>query len=68
MVDSVERNSLHWHNLLGDANPFLHKKFFPVVKGVGFDFLEFAVTDIAEVVRCGKSFKSAARGVREGKI
>ena len=35
----------------------------PAAKRVGADLLEFAVPEIAEVVRCRKNFKTAAKSV-----
>ena len=45
------------------AIPFLRKYIFPATKRVGADLLEFAVPEIAEVVRGRKNFKSAAKNV-----
>ena len=46
------------------ANPFLRKYTVPAAKRVGADLLEFAVSEIAEVVGGRKIFKTAAKSVR----
>ena len=45
------------------AIPFLRKYVVPAAKRVGADLLEFAVPEIAEVVRGRKTFKTAATSV-----
>ena len=45
------------------AIPFLRKYIVPAAKRVGADLLEFAVPEIAEVVRGRKNIKSAAKSV-----
>ena len=46
------------------AIPFLGKNIVPAVKRVGADLLDFAAPGIAEFVRGGKNFKTAAKSVR----
>ena len=43
--------------------PFLRKYIVPDAKGVGADLLEFAVPEIAEVVKGRKNIKTAAKSV-----
>ena len=45
------------------ANSFLRKYILPAAKRVGADLLEFAVQEMAEVVKGRKNFKTAARSV-----
>ena len=45
------------------AIPFLRKYAVPAAKRIGADMLEFAVPEIAEVVRGRKNFKSAAKSM-----
>ena len=45
------------------AIPFLRKYVVPAAKRVGADLMEFAVSEIAEVVRGRKNFKKAAKSV-----
>ena len=45
------------------AIPFLRKYVVPAAKRIGADMLEFAMPEIAEVVRGGKNFKTAAKSV-----
>ena len=45
------------------AIPFLRKYVVPAAKRIGADKLEFAVPEIAEVVRGRKNFKTAAKSV-----
>ena len=45
------------------AIPFLRKYIVPAAKRVGADLLEFAVPEIAEVVRGRKNIKTAAKRV-----
>ena len=45
------------------AIPFLRKYIVPAAKRVGTDLLEFAVPEVADVVRGKKSFKTAAKSV-----
>ena len=45
------------------AIPFLTKYIVPAAKRVGADLLEFAVPEVAEVVRGNKNFKTAAKSV-----
>ena len=47
------------------AIPFLRKYIVPAAKRVGADLLEFAVSEIAEVVSGRKNFKTAAKSVEE---
>ena len=43
------------------AVPFLHKYIVPAAKRVGADLLEFALTEIAEVVSGRKNIKTATK-------
>ena len=45
------------------AVPFFRKHFVPAAKRIGADMLEFAASDIGEVISGRKSFKSAAMSV-----
>ena len=45
------------------AIPFLKKYIVPAAKRVGADMLEFAVPEVADMVRGKQNFKSAARNV-----
>ena len=45
------------------AIPFLRKYVVPAAKRIGPDMLEFAVTEIGEVISGRKSFKTAAKSV-----
>ena len=45
------------------AIPFLRKCIVPAAKRVGADLLEFAVPEVADVVRGKKNFKTAAKSV-----
>ena len=45
------------------ASPFLRKYIVPAAKRVGADLLEFAVTEIAEVVSGRKNIKATAKSV-----
>lgn len=45
------------------AIPFLKKYIVPAAKRVGADMLEFAVPEVADVVRGKKNFKAAAKNV-----
>ena len=45
------------------AIPFLRKYVVPAAKRIGADILEFAVPEIADVVRGRKNFKTAANSV-----
>ena len=48
-----------------NAIPFLRKYVVRVAKRIGADMLEFAVPEIGEVIIGSKSFKTAAKSVRE---
>ena len=45
------------------AIPFLRKYIVPAAKRIGADILEFAVSEIAEVVSGRKNFKTVAKSV-----
>ena len=45
------------------AIPFMRKYIVPAAKRVGADLLEFAVTEVADVVSGKKNFKTAAKNV-----
>ena len=46
------------------AIPFLRKYIVPAAKRVGADLLEFAVSEVADVVSGKKIFKTAAKSAR----
>ena len=46
-----------------NAIPFLRKYVVPAAKRIGADMLNFAATEIGEVISGRKSFKSAAKSV-----
>ena len=46
-----------------NAIPFLRKYVGPAAKGIGAGMLEFAASEIGEVISCRKTFKSAAKSV-----
>ena len=45
------------------AIPFLRKYVVPAAKRIGADMLEFAASEIGEVISSRKSFKTAAKSV-----
>ena len=47
----------------GTAIPFLKDNIVPAAKRLGADLLEFAVTEVADVVSGKKNFKTAAKSV-----
>ena len=47
----------------GTAIPFFRKYIVPAAKRVGADLLEFAASEIAEVVSGRKNFKTAAKSM-----
>ena len=50
-------------NFVGTANPLWCKNIVQAAKRVGADLLQFAVPEVADVVSCGKNFKTAAKSV-----
>ena len=50
------------------AIPFLRKYIVPAAKRVGADLLEFALTEVADVVSGQKNFKTAAKSVGRQKL